>query len=226
MDVNFSLDDRRRSLRQYVALGMDGSGDLYDLRVLREEIADDARPAGLIEPATPVGALGNPRTTVPQGAVQQQQTFAVVLYPRVEDEEDPRVHRLRADLHAQRLYDVISIGLVNDDDTELSRPGMVPLWDHADAATGGPARGNVPADPYAWMTVEDWTVQPIQDPLDDKRWSIVGSLRCSWWHPGRVAADEPIAVSMPGAYVQTTARQLPLASASGRGSGSLTLIVP
>ncbi|MCA1571147.1 MAG: hypothetical protein LC798_12690 [Chloroflexi bacterium] len=222
--MNFSLDDRRRSIRQYVALGMDGSDDLYDLRVLREEIADDARPVGLVEPATSVGALGNPRTVVEQGGFQAQQTFAVILYPKTDGE--PRVARLRADEHAQRLDDVFSIGLVHDDGSELAPPFQVPVWDHAGVAAVGAGRAAVPAEPYGWLTVEDWTIQPIQDPLDDTRWSIVGSLRCSWWQGGRVEQDPVLARSMPGTYRPVYRVALGLRPASPWTSTSLVLFVP
>lgn len=229
--MNFTLDDRQRSLRQYVALGIDGL-EPYDLQLQRVHVADDERPAGLVEPATNVVPIGNAPTAiggsgpVPQG-LQEQQTFSVILYPRT-DGDDVRDVSLRVRRHAQRLEDVFAIGLSDDAGQRFSPPNMVPVWDHDAAGATGADRANVPEEPYGWMTVEDRSVRPIQDPLDDRRWSIAASLRLSWWRGGR-ADHGPIMRSMPGRWVGEGGADLRLAAGgipSGERWGWPTLTQP
>lgn len=197
----YALDDRLRSIRRMIAVGME-KVERYDLHTQRMQVADDARPAGLVEPSTVAIALGNPRTTVVAGDVQKQQTFAVILYVDFDETEDPRASRLRAHQHAQRLDDIVTLGLVSDDDPPVSicAPFTVPLYDYEGVPISGPDRAG-PADPYAFAEVTAWTVQPVQDPLDDRRWSVAGSMRVTWWDAGR--DDDVNALpteSMPGAW--------------------------
>jgi hypothetical protein len=199
--MNFALDDRQRSVRRYVAMGMDGL-EAYDLQLQRVQIRDDQRPAGLVEPATTAVAVGRPSHAISGGpvptAIHEQQTFSIILYPRIEG-ADVRDVSLRVRQHAQRLEDVFGVGLVNDDGSDFSPPERVPVWDYALATATGSGRSVVPAEPYGWLVVEERSVRPLQDPLDERRWSIVCSLRCSWWRAGRDDTG-PVVTSMPGRW--------------------------
>lgn len=186
-----SLDDRIRSIRRYFAASIDtlGLADPFDWQLQRIAIADDERPAALIEAATDVLRLTPPRRTVPSGDTQQGQTFAIVLYPKIG--ESARVARLEAHRLAQQLDDTLTIGLHDPDDPAAGAPpDMIPLYDYDGVAVEGAGRAAVPEEPYSYLTVEDFRVGTLQDPLSDVRWSITATVRVSWWRDGRIATGE------------------------------------
>lgn len=181
---NLSFDDVHRSLRRYLAVAL---GTSWSVRMEREVIGDDERPAMVVEASSPASAApGNPpaRRTIPQGDYAVQQSFSATAYPTVYD--TAREGGVEAKRVTQLLYDAIAVGLVNDDGSNLGHPMAVPVWDYADVPAVGPDRAG-PVEPYAWAWVEDHSARPLQDPLDAKRWTVAMDVRLSWQRAGREA---------------------------------------
>lgn len=189
--MNYTLDDRHRSLRRFLmnALG----SPPWRVRTERQQVPDETRPVAVIEVATP-DMTTRSRTSIPQGDVEKQQTFSIVLYPALA--ETAAESRLAAAEAAELLKAALTVGLSNDDGTVLSAPEMIPVYDFAGVAVKGQARAG-PAAGYGWMRVEDSPVRPLQDPEDILRWSVVCDLRVSWEQGGRIRPDEPTVGSMP-----------------------------
>lgn len=186
-------DDVYRSLRRYVSLIL-GSPP-WQVRLQRTRVSDDQRPVAILEP----GLLGTPfaRRTIPQGDVQKQQTFTVVCYPVVgataaEAAEDAR--------GVASLLDAgFSRGLVTDavPPANIGGPFRVPIWDYAGVPVTGAGRAG-PADPYAYADVDQtFNVRPVQDALDELRYTVVCTLRMTWWQAGRALPPAPLVTSMP-----------------------------
>lgn len=195
----FSLGDQQRSIRRFLANAL-GSPP-WTVRVGRARVADDDRPVAVVELAAPAVTL-QARSTIPQGDVQRQQTFALALYPPLDGVEgplsEPAASQQAASV-AELLSDAITIGLVFDDGALLSPPLQVPVYDFADVRLTGPTRAG-PDEPYGWLQVDDYPVRPIVDPDDPRRWTVMCDLRVSWWQGGRIGTPAPAAGSMPGGF--------------------------
>lgn len=193
--MNYTLDDRHRSLRRFLmnALG----APPWRLRTERQPVADEERPVGLVETASPA-ATTRARVTVPQGDVEKVQTFSIMLYPALGD--TAAESRLAAEEVAQLLDDAFTSGLIDDAGGELSRPFRVPVYDFAGVAVKGPERGG-PEAAYGWLWIEDAPVRTVQDPDDVLRFAVVCDVRVSWSQGGRVPAGvQTPAGSVPGAW--------------------------
>lgn len=208
---NFSLDDRHRSIRRFVMNAV-GSPP-WTVRTEVQPVADEERPVAVVEPIG-VAATTRSRTSIPQGEVERAQSFAVTLYPVLA--ETAAESRLEAAGVADLLDQAITVGLVTDvvpgvdpePDTGgelLSPPQMIPVYDFAGVAVKGAARAG-PAEYYGWLRVEDYGVQPLQDPEDPLRFTVVCTVRCSWEQAGRSRRDVvegPLVGSMPMSPVWT-----------------------
>jgi hypothetical protein len=194
--VNYALDDRHRSLRRFVmnALG----SPPWIVRTERQPVPEEQRPVGFVEVSTPAVTISS-RTSIPQGNVEKQQTFAITLFP--EGAETAAEGRLIAEEAAELLSQAITVGLVTDDDPPelLTAPEMLPVYDFAGVPVKGAARAG-PEEPYGWLRVQDSNVRPVQDPDDPLRWQIVCDLRVSWEQAGRDRPEGPLAGSMPGTW--------------------------
>lgn len=186
---SYSLDDRHRSLRRFLmnALG----SPPWTIRTERQPVADDDRPVAVVEPATPVVTLRS-RTSIPQGPIERQQTFGVVLYPALGTTAADS--RLLAAAAAEALDRAIMVGLVEDDGSLLTAPEMLPVYDFDGVAVKGSTRAGA-AEPYGWLMAEDYPVRPLQDPEDPLRWTVTCDLRVSWEQPGR---ERPAATPVTG----------------------------
>lgn len=203
----FSQDDRVRSIRRWLSSALEGA---WSLHVLRMAVADERRPAGVVEVATPAVTV-QARAVVPQGDVMRRQTFSIALYPSFMEGDatlSPADAAVRANAVAERLSAALVFGLMEDveegDPPETvsvtySPPERLPVWDYAGVPTAGAGRAG-PADPYGWMVVEDYPVRTVQDPEDQRRWTVVCDLRVSWWQGGRVAPTAPLVDEMPGEF--------------------------
>jgi hypothetical protein len=209
--VNFSADDRRRSLRRFLMAVLDSPPWMFLTEPVA--IADERRPVGVIESVGSV-ATTRARATVPQGNVEKAQSYAISLYPPLPGEvastEDPavmvpvapEVARLAADELAHLVDQAVTVGLVNDDGTSWSHPLRLPVWDYSATPVVGAGRAG-PADLYGWMWVEDFGAEPLADPDDSRRWTVGLSLRLSWEQAGRDVAPAPIVVAggLAGGFV-------------------------
>jgi hypothetical protein len=193
--MNFTLDDRHRSIRRFLmnALG----SPPWTLRTERQPVADDERPAGVVEVVSAAATLFA-RTSIPQGDIRRQQAFTITLYPALGPTAAEA--RLAAAQVADLLTDAIGVGLVVEGTGALlSAPEMLPVYDFAGVPVKGATRAG-PAAPYGWLTVEDFPVRPLQDPEDPLRWTVVCDLRVSWWQGGRLGPNAPVAGSMPATF--------------------------
>lgn len=189
-------DDIYRSLRRYVWQMLGGQ---TPVRLQRTRVEDDERPVAILEP----GVLGTPHSragTVNQGDVQKQQPLTVVCYPVLgaTAAESAQIARELGNL----LDAGFCRGLVTDDDppVNIGAPWRIPVYDFAEVPISGPDRGG-PADPYMYANVDEtFNVRPIQDAMDELRYTVVANLRVSWWASGRIPPTAPIATSMPGSW--------------------------
>lgn len=199
--MNFSLDDRRRSLRRFLMMAV-GSPP-WTVYVAREHVADDARPAALIEPASPAGPGRAARISIPQGNRERRQTFSLMLFPAFLDGDGNPLEieeaRLAADTAAQQLEDALALGLIDDDGSAWSAPERLPMFDFAGVAVSGELRAG-PAESYGWMWVDEFPVRVIQDTDDPLRFTVVCDLRLSWEAPGRAEHPGQLAGDLSGTY--------------------------
>lgn len=194
--MNYTLDDRHRSLRRFLmnALG----SPPWTIRTERQPVRNEDKPIALVEAASPVATLFA-RSSIPQGDVEKQQTFSLMLYPARGDTAAEA--RLEASEWAEALEQAITVGMSDDvgdppETVVLSAPLMVPVYDFAGVAVKGKARKG-PAEAYGWLRVDDFGVRPIQDPDDHLLWTVVCDVRVSWSQGGRVRPPAPLVGSMP-----------------------------
>lgn len=189
-------DDVFRSLRRYTAMIL-GSPP-WRVRLQRVRVSDDDRPVAVLEP----GLLGTPiaRRTIPQGDVQKQQTFTIVCYPELgstADEAGEAARQLAGLLDAG-----FSRGLVTSDTppVNVGAPFRLPIWDYAGVPLTGANRSPA-GDPYTHADIDQsFNVRPIQDAMDELRYTVVCTLRMTWWQGGRAYPPQPIAVAVPGTF--------------------------
>jgi hypothetical protein len=189
--VNFSLDDRHRSLRRFVmnALG----SPPWVVRTERQPVQDDERPVAVVEVTSAV-ATTQARATLPQGDVRRTQTFTLTLYPVIE--ATAAESRQLAAQTAELLLQALGAGMSDDAGGVLSYPERIPVYDFQAVPVKGALRAG-PADPYGHLTVEDYPVRPIQDPDDPLRWTVACDLRVSFWQAGRERPAAPVVTNLP-----------------------------
>lgn len=196
-------DDVARSVRRHLAEWL---GPPWVLNLERVEVADDDRPAGLIEVG--IARARAARAALPQGNVTEFAPVSIALYPPLAEPRE--AGRAARDL-ASGLRDLLTFGadgplLVSG--RPASGPFRLPLYDYAAVPLAGSAaerRGPERAHDVLW--VEDQGVRPVQDPMDARRWSVIADLRVSWERPGAVRPGDvgaPLAARMPGSYAGET----------------------
>lgn len=198
MSTSGDPDDVLRSLRRYVAQTL-GSPP-WSVRVQRVRVADDERPAAVIEQSSGLTTAHSRAGTRQQGDMQKLQTFTVVCYPTVE--ETAAESRQEAGRVASLLDAGFSRGLVTDDDPPkmIGAPWRVPVYDFSAVPITGPDRGG-PVEPYSYANVDPtFNVRPIQDPLDELRFTVVATVPLSWWQGGRVPPTAPTAAHLGGMW--------------------------
>lgn len=182
-------DDVQRSLRWYTALAL-GSPP-WDIRTERVEVRDDARPAAVVEPSSPI-VPRLARATVPQGNILEDRSFAAVAYPVLgETVEESKLEAARVE---SALDAMVRFGLVNDDGTDISAPSYLPVWDFAGVALTDefPTLADTPYD-HAVIAIGA-NVQRQQDNVELRRFTVILNLRVEWERPGRVSGvDVPLA---------------------------------
>lgn len=180
-------EDFARSIRRYLGLMLTQP---WDLRLQREEVRDDARPAGAIETGREQERWA--RDSVPQGDRIMFMPVTVSLYPAL---GEPRAAGRAARQLAGDVRDLLQVGgdgVVFSDGRRASGPKRIPLWDYAAAAPGSAG----PPFPYDVMRVENLSVDSIQDPMDARRWSVIAELRLSYELPGREPDPAPVVVDI------------------------------
>lgn len=189
----YSPDDVARSIRRYVG-AMLGPPWVIDLE--RRAVADDERPAGLIELGR--AQVRRARTSIPQGEVELFAPLTVMLYPSLDKPRQAGRTARNLAFALEQLVVLGADGLVFADDRPASGPERIPLYDYSDVPLEGTAAEREgPEFPHDVLFVEDYGVNPVQDPQDPKRWSVALDCRVSWEQPGRAAPDAPITARMP-----------------------------
>lgn len=189
----YTDEDIVRSVRRYVSLML---GQPWNIMLERQEVRDDARPAGLIE----IGETHErfSRVAVPQGERTMFAPLTIALFPPVyvapltnpPEPLNPRVTGRAARQLAARVRDLIAVGAAPAGDPQLFRangrpacgPARMPLWDYQSVAPGTAG----PQKPHDVLWAEDWTVDAVQDPEDARRWSVMADVRVSWEATGAV----------------------------------------
>lgn len=184
----YEPDDIVRSVRRYVAVML---GPPWQLDLERKEVADDARPAGVLE--TGPEAVRRARATVPQGSVELFMPLTVSLYPPL---AEPREAGRAARRLSGSLLDLLLVGAdgpVFADGRRAAGPERIPLYDYSNIPLIGTAAERAgPEFPHDVLWVEDYSARPVQDPLDPQRWTVVLELRVSYERPGRVGPVAPL----------------------------------
>lgn len=183
-------DDVFRSLRRYVSLTL-GSPP-WTVRLQRTAVADDERPVAVLEP----GVLTTPfaRRAVNQGDVQKQQTFTVVCYPTLGATAAAAAEIARA--VAGQLDAGVSRGLVTDTGVNIGAPFRLPVYAFGGVPVTGASRQG-PTVPYMHANVDQsFSVRPIQDAMDELRYTVVATLRVAWWQGGRIPPTAPTATRL------------------------------
>lgn len=202
--MNFSLDDRVRSLRRFLMETL--GAPPWTVRVQREVVQDEERPVALVEPTSAIGPGALPaRTSIPQGDVDQAQTVTISLYPSFVDDAGAPVSPAESARRAREVATLIEralfSGLVLDDGERWSYPFRVPVFDFEATPIEGRGRRG-PTERYGWMSVDESPVRPIQDPVDPLRWAVVADLRCSWQQGGAIRdPSEPLVREFGGTFV-------------------------
>lgn len=185
-------EDVLRSLRRYVSL-MLGSPP-WTVRIQRTRVADDERPVAVVEQSAPLTTPRSRAGGIAQGDVQKAATYTVVCYPGpiAATAADAR---LQAGEVASLLDAGFTRGLVTDDvpPKNVGAPWRVPVYDFAGVPVSGANRAG-PADPYMYANVgAGFNVRPIQDALDELRFTVAATLPLTWWQGGRIRPTGPIA---------------------------------
>lgn len=178
--------DVARSIQLYLSKML--VGPPWTIRTRREEVADDQRPVAVIS----LGAaqILRARETVEQGEVELVVPITVSAYPELKPSVKEAWHD--AEVLRGHLFNWISSGLRVQTDGELdgrhwAGPFRLPLWDFAAVPLEG--TGKVPtANPHdvLWAEQESLSVEPIQDPDDPARFSVILNTRVTIERPGRV----------------------------------------
>lgn len=182
-------EDVLRSLRRYVSLLL-GSPP-WTVRIQRTRVSDDERPVAIIEESGPLTTPHSRAGTINQGDVQKQQTYTIVCYPALSataGESREVAGTLRSLLDAG-----FSRGLVDDSTappTNIGAPWRFPLYDFAGVPVTGIGRRG-PSMPYGYANVDDFNVRPVQDAMDELRFTVLATARVSWWQGGRVPPTGP-----------------------------------
>jgi hypothetical protein len=196
----YDPDDIARSVRRTIAELL---GEPWQLDLERKEVADDARPAGVVEMGE--ARMRRARTSLQQGPVTSFAPVTVTLYPAL---AEPREAGRAARKLAHLLLDMVMIGVTGptlEDPLLPGEPGRVasgperlPLYDYENIPLVGTAaerRGPDFAHDVLWA--EDYGVRPLQDPMDPQRWSVILEMRLSWERPGHDPdLDAPIVASL------------------------------
>lgn len=160
-------------------------------RLASEE--DEGRNLAFVELATSPSTLfarsGGPG--VPQGDVRRSITVAATLLPA--PLETPQESTLQATELAEMLDMAVTAGTVLPDGTSFSNPREIPLWDWTGVPVRGPGRGG-PDAAVSYAEVQDHGARVIPDPQDDRLYSIVLTMRMTWWSGGRSGPGGPLAV--------------------------------
>lgn len=208
----WTLDDAKLSLRRYIASTIEplpvtppAPQKRWTIRLSREQVRDEERPAGMIESGDLIRSGGS-RVALQQGEVMESVPLTVTLWPEV---QEPREARRRADRLAQHLYDLMRFGLEMEHSVTgrpVAGPERIPLWDYAETAVSGTAEERTgPEDPHDLLWADSYSARAIQDPDDPRRYAVILEVTVSWERAGRVTdTDAPVVTQMPATSVLLT----------------------
>lgn len=188
------LESAHRSVRRFFAEALAAAGEggaPYKVRLEDEQVKDADRPQAVVLPIADADLASPPRVSVPQGDYQLRQSFAATAYPEVDGSS--RATRMRANEIADLLMTCVLCGMVDDDGESVAYPGSIALFDYTGVPVEGAGRSDaLTVEQVGVMDVLACTGRPIPDPVDDRRWTAIVTLRLSWWAAGRVAPEAPL----------------------------------
>lgn len=197
-------DDVQRSVRRYLMMLLaefpSDTGRPWEIRLQRGVVADQDRPIGVLESLPQTAGAG--RTSIPQGNVIESMGLVFTGYPPLVAGARAVIEGgLRATRLAGALHDLIRYGLpgvVFATGRRAAGPQHIPLWDYTSIPVAGAAG---PAYPHDVLLVSDgWTTRPLQDPVDEARYTVVLSLTVTWERPGATVPPAPVVGSMPSTF--------------------------
>jgi hypothetical protein len=197
--ANGDPTDVLRSCRRYVSLIL-GSPP-WTVRVGRVRADDDQRPVAVVDASSPLTTLFSRAGTFSQGDVRKGRTLTVVCYPTLG--QTAQESAMIAEELAALLNDGFERGLVTADTPpkNIGAPWRLPLYDFAGVPMTGAERAG-PTEPYAYANVTDtgFNVRPIQDAMDELRYTVAATVPLTWWRAGRTGRDGPIIRDIPATW--------------------------
>lgn len=200
MTTAYSPEDVHRSLRRWCTLALDDvtdPGAEWVVELVRREVADQERPVAVVENAGPMIPKRAQRQSIGRlvghGGMDRDlvQPWTLTAYPITEG--SARDCALRAERIAAKLFDAVSLGMTVD-----GAPLRIALYEYE----GLGFTEADPEDPYDYLWVDDFSGRAIPDSFDDRRFTVVLTLRLSWRAPGRAMPPTPDAVGgMAGSWL-------------------------
>lgn len=177
-------EDIARSVRRYLGLMLTQP---WDLRLQREEVRDDRRPAGFVEMGREAERWAR-EGAIPQGDRIMFAPVTISLFPAL---AEPRAAGRDARQLAGLVRDLMQAGgdgILFASGRPACGPKRIPLWDYSEA---GPGQAG-PQFPVDVLRVENLSVDPVQDTMDARRWAVIAELRLSYELGGRVSQPAPV----------------------------------
>lgn len=216
-----TVEDALRSLKRYVAAVLDGTGDVYDVRMAREE--PTSRPGAVVRPSAPAVLADGASHTLDIAL-----PFEVMAYPPAGSSP------AESAVIALQAMDVLQQGLAAG--VGAGRARRVPLWDYTGVAWSGGLATDV--QHVGFMRVDGISVHQRPDMDDDSLAVIIADMRLSWRREGdrQMNGQAPVSVTDPApapyphsgqAVARITVRELGgllrLQRSSGLATAHLTL---
>lgn len=194
--ANGASQDIIRSLRRYTSLIL-GSPP-WSVRIGRVRVSDDQRPVAVIDPSGPLTTPFARTGTITQGDVQKGRTLTIMAYPEV------AATAQEAEIAAEELAELLTAGfergLVSDahPPVNIGGPFRVPIYDFAGVPLTGAGRAG-PSTPYMYanMSESGFAVRPLQDALDELRFTVAVTVPLTWWRSGRTRPPAPTVTDLP-----------------------------
>ena len=154
--------DALRSLKRYAALVL---GDEWEVRLWDE-------PGKFAFPFARVAKVGPTLMTGPKIHTDVVQPFALHCYPPPDDSLEVAV------LQAEQVEEILYIGF--REGVSGGYPMRVPLFDYGMVPGEGAGAVAVAREPHDYLRVEDFSVNRLADPTDERLISVVCDVRCGW----------------------------------------------
>jgi hypothetical protein len=181
------------------------SGDPWSVETGASQIQDVQRPFAVLAPLSGLEQTFS-RTGLPQGDVRWNTSISINAFPEVAGtarEARARATRIQAALLGAVTRGMLLTSTTAPTESRYSHPFEIPLFDFDGLPIEGAGRSNTGAA-YAGMFVVSHPCRTVEDPEDDRRFSVVMDLRLDFWAAGAdLTAREkgPVTRHVPGSFL-------------------------